>query len=315
VAFWLCTAVVGGRHVTSVFTNQSHDLLIAGGVALTAAAWCRGRALAGAWAGLAAAFKATPLLFVGLFGLRWRFAALAWLLAAAAVASVLPDLLFPRADGASWLVAWYEINLRGLQVGGAASAEGAWNSHSILNQSLGGTLVRMFQPVQHANSKFVLGQEGDVLCVALSPTLFRVVQLALQIGVLLLIAWAVRLAARVVRQAQDAAAAQGAVALGEVAAVACGMVLLSPQSSKSHFCVWLFPVAFLADRLLRGRRDVVGWLLFGSACVVGLLAKEVLGTQLGNRLLALGNVTWATVLFLVATAWCLRRLARSGNGA
>jgi hypothetical protein len=309
--FWVLTAAVGGRHVLSVLTNQSHDLFIAGCVGLTAASWCRGRAIAGAFAGLGAAVKATPLLFLELFGLRPRAAAIAWLLGAFVLATALPDVLFPRADGVGWWRAWYDVNLRGLEVGGAASASGIWNAHSILNQSLGGTLVRLFRPVEAADSVFVLGDRGTVLLFELGPTTFRVVQIALQLGVLALIALGVRAAARAVRGAGDAVAAQAAVGLGDVAAIACGMVLLSPQSSKSHFCVWLFPVAFVADRLLRGPRDVLALVLFVSAAVVGLLAKDLLGTQLGNRVLGYGNVTWATVLLLGATVRCLWGIARS----
>jgi len=61
----------------------------------------------------------------------------------------------------------------------------------------------------------------------------------------------------------------------------------------------------VVDRLLRGRRDVVAAVLLIAGALVGLLAKDVLGGRLGNQLLALGNVTWATVLFLLAAVRCL----------
>lgn len=312
VAFWLLVGLVGGRHVASVFTNQSHDLFTAGLLALAAAAWARNRALAGAWAGIAAAFKATPLLLLGLFGLRFRVGAVAWLLAAAVGATLLPDWLHPRADGKAWAVAWYELTLRGLDAG-AAKADGAWGSHSILNQGLGGTLTRCFVPLEAA-SKFTVGEPGAALVAALSPTAFRVALHAAQLAVLGALALCVRRAAAVVRGAADAAAAQRAVALGEIGAFACGMLLLSPMSSKAHFCVWLFPVAFLAERLLRGRRDLVAAALFVAGAVVGLLAKDLLGKRLGNDVLAYGNATWATVLFLLATLRALGGMARAGGG-
>jgi hypothetical protein len=303
--FWAFVLLVGGRHVLSVLTNQSHDLLIAGCVGLTAAAWCRRRTDAGLWAGLGAAIKATPLLFVGLFGLRLRGFALLLLLGSAALLSLLPDWLYPRADGRSWLEAWYTINLRGLEVGGTAAAEGAWNAHSILNQSLSGTLHRWFQPVVTPDSSFVLGERGAVLVAALSPTLSKAITLTAAAAVLAVIAFGIRRAHRFVAAASEPLAAQRLVGLGEVAAIACGMVLLSPQSSKAHFCIWLFPVAFCIDRLTRGRADWLGWLLLLSGSFVGLLAKDLLGRQLGNQLLGYGNVTWATVLLLLATVRCL----------
>lgn len=311
--FWVLTVVIGGRHVASVLTNQSHDLFIAGLVALVAAEWSRGRSRAAVWAGLGAAVKATPLLFLVLFAVRRRFLALGLVLAAAVMATLVPDWLFPRQDGGSWWRAWYDINLRGLEVGGAASASGIWNAHSILNQSLSGTLLRLFQPVQFPDGAFVLGDRGHVLLCALPPGVFRIVQLGMQLLVLAAIAFGIHRASHFVRGAAEPGMAQRLVGLGEVAAVACGMVLLSPQSSKSHFCVWLFPVAFLADRLLRGRRDGVAWLLFAAAAVIGLLAKDMLGKNLGNAVLGYGNVTWATVLFLLATVRCLVVEASGGR--
>jgi hypothetical protein len=45
-----------------------------------------------------------------------------------------------------------------------------------------------------------------------------------------------------------------------------------------------------------------------------MLSKELLGRQLGNVALAWGNVTWATVLLLLATVRCLRIASRSDDG-
>ena len=38
-----------------------------------------------------------------------------------------------------------------------------------------------------------------------------------------------------------------------------------------------------------------------TAAIIGLLAKDMVGRELGNQLLGFGNVTWATLLFLLAT--------------
>lgn len=313
--YWPLVIVVGGRHVTSVLTNQSHDLLIAGFCGAGAAAWCRGRSMAAVWVGLGAAVKATPLLFLGLFGLRLRVVAVVLLLVTVAAATLLPDFVFPRDDGKAWWRAWYDVNLAGLEVGGTASAQGAWNSHSILNQSLSGTLVRLFTPVRIADPSFVLGQPGTVLLTELSPGVFKIVSLVAQLGVLAVISFGIWRAGRLVRGSSDAVVAHRLVGLGEVAAIVCGMVLLSPQSSKSHFCVWLFPVAFVVDRLTRGRSDLLALLLFAAGAIFGLLAKDVLGRQLGNQSLGFGNVTWATLLLLLATVRLLANGPRQPGAA
>lgn len=313
VAFWVVTGLLGAHHVLSVFSNQSHDLFIAGAVGLAAAAWCRGRATAGWWVGVGAAVKATPLLFLGLFLVRRRWLALGLLVGAVLALSLLPDWWFPRSDGRWWLQAWYERNLGGLSVGATATAEGAWSSHSYLNQSLPGTLTRLLQPAPDPNGSFV---DAGVLLTALPAGLFRAVALAAQLLVLVALALGAWWGGRAVRTAADPVAAQRTLGLGEVAAFVCGMVLLSPQSSKAHFCVWLFPAAFLADRVLRGRFDVRLLLLVGLAILVGTFgAKDLVGTRLGNRLLAYGNVTWCTVLLLLATVLALRPTAAPPRSA
>jgi hypothetical protein len=80
--------------------------------------------------------------------------------------------------------------------------------------------------------------------------------------------------------------------------------------------VWLFPAAFLADRLLRGRRDVVSWLLLAFAFALGsLTGKGLVGTDVGAYLNAIGNVTWCTVLLLAATVRALWTAGRGWNDA
>lgn len=304
--YWVLTLLLGGHHVLSVFSNQSHDLLIAGLVALTAVTWSRGSALAGVWAGAGAAIKATPLLFVGLFLVRFRFVPLAFTLGAFALLSLMPDWFFPRADGQSWLLAWFDINLRGLEVGGTASASGAWNAHSYLNQGLSGTLTRLFTAV------VVPGRFTETVVLAdLGPAGCRIVTLVAQAGILAVLTFAVRAASRAVAVSADPESMQRTVGFGEVAAFACGMVLLSPQSSKAHFCIWLFPAAFVVDRLLRGPRDrLLFGLMIGVLLCGPLASKGIVGRDLGNTLLAYGNVTWCTLLLLLATVrvlWTQRR--------
>jgi hypothetical protein len=303
VLFWLLALLIGGHHVVSVFGYQSHDLLLLGAAALATAAWCRQRAVAGVWAGAGAAIKATPLLFVLLFAQQRRFAAAGLVIATGLVLSLLPDLLLPRADGGSWLVAWIQGNLQGVGPGSAAATAGIWNPHAFLNQSLGGTLTRLLTPPQQTGP-FV---DARALLVPMSATAAKVAILAAQLAVLALVAWTVQRASRTVARARDAALAQSRVALAATGSILCGMLLLSPMSSKTHFCVWLLPAAFLADRLLRGPRDrLLAGLVAAAAVLATLSAKGLVGEQLGNQMLALGIVTWATVLLLVALLWALR---------
>ena len=326
--FWVVTGVFGGRHVVSVFTNQSHDLTVLAALTLGAAAWCRrgavARTLAGAWVGLGAATKATPLVFLGLFALRRRWSALGACVAVAVGATLWPDYAFPRAPTAvvaadlqypeerlgagAWWRQWYDVNLAGLRVGGTADARGAWNAHSVLNQSLSGALHRWFTPVEVPDAGFVVGNRGDVLVVALPAERVRAVTIVAALFVLGFLAAAARFGARAVSLAEGRGAeAQRTVGLGEFAAFACGMLLLSPQSSKSHFCVWLLPVAFVVDHLLRRRFDGVAVCLFVAALALGVLSKGLLGREAANLALAYGSVAGSTLLLLLATVRCLQR--------
>ena len=74
--------------------------------------------------------------------------------------------------------------------------------------------------------------------------------------------------------------------------------------------MWIFPAAYLADRLLRGRRDWLLWVLVGGALLLSCGGgKDLVGTAMGNKLLAYGIVTWCTVLLLLATCRSLATAA------
>ena len=93
--------------------------------------------------------------------------------------------------------------------------------------------------------------------------------------------------------------------------LACGMVLLSPISSKSHFCVWLFPVAFVVNYLTRTKRDALGIMLFVIALALGLMSKGFLGREFANLMLTYGSVAWSTFFLLLATVRCLHVAAKA----
>lgn len=296
VWFWVCVAALSLRHVLAVFQNQSHDLLVC--AAVTGAAWWWGRKSGGrsrgfgggAWVGLGAACKATPLLFGLPFLLQRRIGPLLGMGVAFAGLSLVPDVLFPRVDGKLWILAWYEIMVAQIGVGETAAADGVWHAGSYLNQGLSGTLYRLTTPLEP--TKFVV----DIAPVHLGETTRKVVTMLGQVAVLGLVALAA------LRRLEDGPR-RGLHALGIVGATACGMVLLSPMSSKAHFCVLILPAAYGVATWLTGRRDVVmGALLLGAFVVGTLTTKGVLQRELGEMALAAGAVTWATVLFLLATA-------------
>ena len=85
------------------------------------------------------------------------------------------------------------------------------------------------------------------------------------------------------------------------------MVLLSPMSSKSHFCVLLIGAAFcVADFLWRRRDPVLGMLLALVFAAGSLTARDLWGGSMSRELLARGSVAWSALLLLLAVAHVLQ---------
>lgn len=296
--FWLAVLLLSGRHLSAVFENQSHDLLVFLCVMLAVDAFCAGaEKRAGLMAGLGAACKATPLLFVLPFAVQKRYRALLCLPLAAVLATLAPDVLFPRNDGGCWVLSWHANFLRNIRPGEAAEAEGAWAAWNFLNQNLASTFYRLSTPVEvETNHVF------DVSLWHPSRAVLKYLTMMAQVGIIALIAFVVRPGlTRNLPEKEEAFRR-----LGEGGAVACGMVLLSPMSSKAHFCVLLVPIAFcVADYLYRKRDRAVGLLLLVSFVFGTLTVKGILGKKFGNILLAHGTVTLCALACLGATAHIL----------
>ncbi|MFC1888711.1 glycosyltransferase family 87 protein [Thermodesulfobacteriota bacterium] len=296
---WVVTFLLAGRHVSAVFENQSHDMMVFFLVALATFLATREReGLCGVAIGVAASFKATPLLFVPVFAWQRRFAAAALTALATGIMLWLPDLFFSRLDGEYWVMAWYHTFIAGIGVGETATDEGAWRAWNMLNQNLAGTLYRLATPVKPIG-RFV----WDVSLVDLGSTALKATTLALQASILAFLCWCTRPKLGV----DDSQLEGGFRRLGEAGIVACGMVLLSPMSSKAHFCVLLMALMFTVTHYLAVRRDRIQLLLLIGVFVTGTLTvKGLVGTAIGNQFLAYGFVCWSTVLVLIATGRALR---------
>ncbi len=302
-----CLVVTGlsARFVISPIEYQGHDLLVYFLAMLAIYCWAAERdARAGSWAGLAAACKATPLLFLVGFVRQLRTRAVIALVAAACVATLLPDLLFSNPDGQLWAVTWYQKFVSKVSAGAPADAAGVWVSWNMLNQSLSGTMYRLTTAVA-TPSQFC----WDVSLIDLGPAARKGVTLLAQISVVGWLAYVtqprwlsnVALGERMFR------------VLGQGGCVLCGMLLLSPMSSKQHFCFLLAPISFLVvDYFYRGRSLSSGGALLVILLLGTLTGKDVCGEALHMQLAAYGNLTWCTLTALVASGLVLRRRAHLG---
>jgi len=297
LVFLLC-----GRFVLAVYSNQSHDFVVLVLLALTALDSSENREVrAGLWAGLAAACKATPLLLLPVFLLQRRWRASVALAIALVGASLLPDLILPRADGGRWAQAWSERVVRRVDPSGAANVGTAFTRWNPLNQNLSGSLYRLTTQGERTTIGF---EYVEVAPWDVPPGLRRGLTLAMQGLVLALLAWAC-----LPRRFRDSNPDwQPWRRFGEVGAVVCAMLLLSPMSSKSHFCALLLPAAFLAPEVVRRGRDrTTSLLVAGDVLMAGLPSRGLVGRWMTNRLLAVGTIAWGTLLLLFAT---VRQLTR-----
>jgi hypothetical protein len=99
----------------------------------------------------------------------------------------------------------------------------------------------------------------------------------------------------------------------EGAILVCGMLLLSPMSSKAHFFILLLPVAIMIRFYLWEKKDkLVVTALIGMFLIGSLTSKGILGKEAGRFILATGSVTWCTVLAMLGT-WRVMWLRQSSS--
>lgn len=300
--FWVLVLVLSGRHVLSVFENQSHDLLVLLAVTLGLdAALSRRRVASGLLVGAGAAMKATPLLFFPYFlWKRWWFAAAAVVLAFAAL-SLLPELFFHSDTGRTYLEDWFHTFVAGmnpadLDAPAAASRPGTWRAWNFLNQSLSGTIYRFFTVAPP-------GDDGVNIAIAeLSPRTIKLLTYAAMAALLALFLFATRPV-----PPPEGDPERRLRLSGEFGLFLCGMVLFSPMSSKSHFCVLLIGQAFLIAHVMRRRDSTTVALLAAIALLSILSTRSVLSRSVEDAVLACGPVTWAALLTALAIARVLHR--------
>jgi hypothetical protein len=287
--------VVGFRFVTDVIEHQQTDLWIAALVALTAFSvtrrWWHRAALA---AGLAAALKATPLLWAGYFLVRRRWTAAALMLAVLFAASLLPDLLSHPPAGGIWLERWARVVL--LQ---SIGAPGPWLTAPVYNQGLAGTIHRLGALAWPGPGAFA---SASVLDPTLSANAIR---------------WTIRFAQAAVATIGAAALVAGSEDLDAAGTVPPGaldssivmmlMVLLSPASSKPHFLIVLLPACCLARAAFVGgnRVDAAFLALALGASLVS--NRALVGDAIGQPAQWAGAITLCALALLLGCSWARLR--------
>ena len=255
--------LLSAKLILAVFENQAYDALVLVAVVFGLWALSDDRPLAaGAGLALAAALKATPLIFLPYLLWKRYYAAAAAFIGVYAIASLLPDILFTQAGSQGFLVDGYfstwlgEVAGPSLGVNPAGAPFVFWDGANILNHSLRGAVGLNIDEAHHRNlfEAALAATDGCFMVVvgtliALSPRRSQSVALD---GSLLLIA----------------------------------MLMLSPMTSRSHYVELLLSYMTLVALNLCDQRTA----RLGRAV---LLASFALVTLAGNDAVGEAFTIWA----------------------
>jgi Glycosyltransferase family 87 len=302
-------------------TNQKCDLIlgalmIGGCVALT-----RGRSFGAATLfGLAAGVRCTPLLWGPYLAWRGQWRAALWVGCVAIGVNFLPNLTSTPPSGGTWVGQWVVTYLAPL--GNADRPPGEWGSEIKNNQSVSGAAARSFlvKWTREADGSIGSRNRAETISPALLNHLVHGCELALLLASLLVVGrhpFVPSQAPSSAERRQEGSASPERV-LGwprpalEFSVVLILMLLLSPMSSKTHYCVLFLP-AFCVARLAVQRGDRFLWALLLGAIAMGVLSnKDLWGSTIYTLALWYGSVTWSALLLFLGCAYALLRDQESG---
>ena len=297
--YWCLVAAIVGRYVVSPIENYSHELLIAALIFLAIRCWANQKEKSGGVAiGVAAACKATPLLFLPFLLLQRRWKTALVMSIVMVIAFFLPNILFPR-DTGTWTGYWFSLVLNSLQITDGSHGVVHWSTWNQLNQSISGTVERLFSFPIHPNEDAV-----DIRIMTLSSQAISIITNSLRIVVL-----GVLFVALYVPSKQPIVFRR----FCEGSLLVCAMLLLSPMSSKAHFFLLLLPGCVMMRFWMWEKKDWMLTCIFILMFFYGTLTvKDLIGTHVGHAVLATGSVTWCTLLAMFGT-WRVMCLTHSSS--
>ena len=258
--FWLrlFALLLSAKLILAVFENQAYDALVLVAVLIGLFALSEDRPLAaGAGLALAAALKATPLIFLPYLLWKRYFAAAAAFVLVYALASLLPDLLFAPAGGPGYFSTWLgEVAGPSLGINPVGAPFAFWDRANILNHSLRGAVSLNVDEAHHRSLFEAALAFADGCFVVLVGTLLAVSP-----------------------RRPQAIAIDGSLLL-------IAMLMLSPMTSRSHYVALLLPYMTLLALNWRDQRT-------GRLGRAVLLISFALVTLAGNDAVGQVFTVWA----------------------
>lgn len=269
------------KFILSVFENQAYDGVVFLFLLMGLEGMAGGKDLrASTGFGMAAALKATPLLFFPYLLLRRRGKLFLACVAVYLGISFLPDLFFtPKGAPPGYFGTWLN-DIAGGALKSTAASQGMWfEGPGVLNQSLRPLVFRV-----------TTGLGGSAY--------FHEILAVVYLGYLCLTFALLLGSARIVNPY-----------ILDGSLVVLGMLMLSPMSSKSHFVVLMLPYMALSAYVIREQRMrwIGGGVLAASFAMTSLTSKGLLGKDLGNLALSAGCVTAGSLVLLIFLGYIICR--------
>ncbi len=290
---WLLGLAVGVRYVFDGLSHQQTDIVI--GALLMYGCWALVRSqswIAATCFGVAAGAKCTPLLWCGylLWRRRWRQAG--WVVVVAIAINLLPNVVFPSTSSDLYAAQWMERCL-----GPLSQSSHYVYSEQVYNQSFAGAVNRWFTTALSSSP-------AEVLVADVPAAIGSGARKLLLCGFDLAVVVAVFAVFR-----RGRANESGRV--WECCTVLLLMVLLSPMSSKPHFCTLLLPGFCLARRIVEKRETMVIALLTAAIVAGAIGTRGLVGRDLATEAMWYGNVMWSAVLLLLGCGYVRYRESRA----
>jgi len=256
--FWLrfFSLSLSLKFILAVFENQAYDTLTFLFIMIGLLALARGRAIVGGGGlAVAAALKATALIFLPYLLFRRRFAAAAVFGIALVTVSLLPDLFFtPRGASEGYLQAWlYEVAGPSLLNNPGAAKHVFWMGPNLLNHSL----------------------RGAVSLNVDNPAALVQILRAVDAGFIAVVGFLLFMAPR----KDEFVAVDGSL-------LVMSMLMLSPMTSQSHYVALLLPYTVLVAVGLRDRTTQ-------ALGINVLVASFILATATSNDAVGKAISKWA----------------------
>jgi hypothetical protein len=296
--FWLGLAC-GISGCLDAITNQQTDIIVAALVIMGCLALVQQRDFRAAlWFGLAAAIKCTPLLWAGYLAWRKKWVASAVVVVAAVGINFIPELTHPSETSATRLEDWGKRFL--MPMADRKHDFGQWHCGMGGNQSAAGLCQRWL-------AYKAIWQDGELVGV---PSESRATPETLKA-----VAWGVMLSLLLVGLVctwKIPAGTESDLRLRPETGLQFGlvvilMVLLSPHSSKPHFCTLILPGFCVARAALTSSTRWLSLILAAALAGAMISNCDLVGDWLYMWGKWYGSLAWCSVFLFAGSCWALVR--------